>query len=289
MRRNALSRIEVVVVLLMLAVLGALMLSLLSRAREVSARTSCQNNLKQLTLAAQNYCDTNNRLPPLVDADAGLMSVFAQLCPYIEATSLMYVSPRSSAERYHAASSVSFPSTGKSGEKSSQEGGDANQAWSVFLDPADPAPQGQRDIPVTLTDGSTGYYATGNYAVNGLLAWGKKSSAKSLEGRPALAILFAERPQVCHTVNGEVIHNLWVSGSTARTCRRSLRSLQLTRLGFNRRAKLLRPPAASSASAAPTPFHSPPTSRLRFSSCVPASRATRACLERCIAPECRPR
>ncbi|MDY3559326.1 hypothetical protein R5W23_000317 [Gemmata sp. JC673] len=94
----------------------------------------------------------------------------------------------------------------------SQNGGDANQAWSVFLDPADPAPQGQRDIPVTLTDGSTGYYATGNYAANGLLAWGKKSSVKSLEEWPAPAILFAERPQACHTANGEVIHNLWGVG-----------------------------------------------------------------------------
>ncbi|AWM41306.1 hypothetical protein GobsT_00690 [Gemmata obscuriglobus] len=212
MRRNALSRIEFVVALLMVAVLAGLGFSLIQRVRESAARTSCQSNLRQLALGVLNYDGVNAQLPPLVDADAGLMSVFAQLCPYLEASSRMYASPRSSAERYHAASSVSFPFTGQSGQKSSQDGGDANQIWSFFLDPADPTPKGQRDVPVTLPHGSIGYYATGNYAVNGLLAWGKKSSAKSLEEWPAPAVLFAERLQTCRTANGEVIHNLWGVG-----------------------------------------------------------------------------
>ncbi|HEY1189061.1 MAG TPA: DUF1559 domain-containing protein [Gemmata sp.] len=210
--RRAFSRGELLVALALVSVLGALVVSLLARARESAARTSCQNNLKQLTLGVMNYHDVNLQLPPLADSDAGLVSVFATICPYLTSYCWHYAPGRSQADAYHAPSSVVFPCRGKDGAELSQEGGDANQIWRAFLDPADPTPNGLRDIAVTLPDGTTGHHATGNYAANGLLPWGQKLGAKSLGEWPTLAILFAERPQVCRTADGETVHNLWGVG-----------------------------------------------------------------------------
>jgi hypothetical protein len=81
----------------------------------------------------------------------------------------------------------------------------------VFIDPADTTANGLRDISMTLPDGTTGYYATGSYAANGLLPWGTGGLAELQRGT-ANTILIAERPQVCHTGAGDTIDNLWGVG-----------------------------------------------------------------------------
>ena len=63
MRRPGLSRIEVAILLAMLAVLAALTLSGVQRVREAAARMSCSNNLKQIGIATQSYHDAMQRLP----------------------------------------------------------------------------------------------------------------------------------------------------------------------------------------------------------------------------------
>ena len=75
----------------------------------------------------------------------------------------------------------------------------------MFLDPGDATAENLHDA-MTLPDGTTGYYATGSYAMNGLLRWG----TKTLPDLPL--VMISERPQVCRTVDGEVIHNLWGLG-----------------------------------------------------------------------------
>ncbi len=78
----------------------------------------------------------------------------------------------------------------------------------MFLCPSDTTADQLRDIPVTLPDGNTGHYATGSYAANGMLSWNKKGVTFSSSN----TILFVERPQVCRTVGGEVVYNLWGVG-----------------------------------------------------------------------------
>src|SRR5262249_27645375 len=162
---------------------------------ETAAAAACQNNLKQLALATHNYAETfAGRLPPLVDqgdgapTGRGLPSLFAHLIPFTEATPLVF-RPERPPGYYHAHSSVLFTYPHKD-EQFTQAGGIANHVLRVFLDPADGTASRVRDVPMTLPDGTTGYYATGSYAANGLVPWHSGVVPRSFPGGTENTILF---------------------------------------------------------------------------------------------------
>lgn len=87
--RNALSTIELLVVVAIIAMLIGILLPAVQLVRETMARSRCQNNLRQIGLALHNYHGQNQILPPGVSvsngsADYPFMSWNARLLPYIE-------------------------------------------------------------------------------------------------------------------------------------------------------------------------------------------------------------
>src|SRR5262245_34814876 len=84
--RKGLTLIETVVVLAILAVLMAILIPAVQRARESALIVESTNNLRQIGLALHNLADTNQgRLPGAVSTGPPFRSeTFVEVLPYVE-------------------------------------------------------------------------------------------------------------------------------------------------------------------------------------------------------------
>lgn len=84
--------VELLVVIAIIGILVGLLLPAVQAAREAAQRMSCQNNMKQLSLACLNYESAHKRLPPsaVVDfrlgstANNGSWGVHGRILPFLE-------------------------------------------------------------------------------------------------------------------------------------------------------------------------------------------------------------
>lgn len=90
--RSAITLVETMVSLSVIAFMTALLLPAVQSAREAARRAQCSNNLKQLALAMHGYSEVHGMLPPPVTTSdlrfekpwSGLLSIYTRMLPHLD-------------------------------------------------------------------------------------------------------------------------------------------------------------------------------------------------------------
>src|SRR5579872_7220790 len=202
-RRHGFTLIELLVVIAIIAVLIGLLLPAVQKVREAASRSSCSNNMKQISLGTVNCADTNGgKLPPSIglypngfasqgNSDGG---IFLHILPYIEQGNLFkasYVQPEPTSDR-----------NGGLGTYSQWTAPIQNSQVKTYICPSDPTQ-------------SPGLRAHASYGVNGQVfrhnyQWGSVGLYRypaSITDGVSNTIFFTDKLALCNS--GNYPNNYW--------------------------------------------------------------------------------
>jgi prepilin-type N-terminal cleavage/methylation domain-containing protein/prepilin-type processing-associated H-X9-DG protein len=175
-RRAGFTLIELLVVIAIIAVLIGLLLPAVQKVREAAARSSCTNNLKQIGLAAHQYHDSYQRLPPASIVPYAMQNDDSNLdmrCPFGPNWAVLILPYIEQDNLYRQANPSSYPgrtvTRDSSGSTVRGQYNSFNNTWrgirgqtiKTYLCPSDPNNQTPYTDTATVPEAG---WARGNYA-----------------------------------------------------------------------------------------------------------------------------
>jgi prepilin-type N-terminal cleavage/methylation domain-containing protein len=202
--RRGFTLLELLVVIAIVAILLGLLVPAVQKARDAANRAACQNNLKQLALAAHSCHDTFKRLPPQAGTygAAWHAPLFFHLLPMIDQQNL-----------YNAANEfgIIFPTWDRLAPAGSGVTYLRQVLVPVYRCPSDP---GLGQDCIDWCNGDSSY--VGNFQVfggpqntNSNTNWDSKMTLSAITDGTSNTILFAEKYAACNGTSAYLPAGTW--------------------------------------------------------------------------------